>query len=296
MKLLALAFALTLMPNAYSLAEERIRALATFAPLHSLTAQVAGHSADVEMLLPESAEPHGFAFSPADLRRLSEAEVIVKNGLGLESWLERAIEASARPGRTVVDSSAGVETLPLRDGDARHGHDHDASANPHIWLDPLRAIRQVENIRDGLAKADPANASAYHANTAAFIERLRDLDRELREKLEPLAGAAVISSHEALDYFAARYGLRIVGVLELRPGSRPTPKYLMALHALAKREGVRAFLVEPGGSSRIMKSLADDLGTPVVDFDPMETGKASADFYEQTMRRNAEALAAALAR
>lgn len=276
---------------------ERKRVLATFAPVFCFTAQVAGDAASVEMLLPESAEPHDFAFSPSDLRKLRDADVVVKNGLGLEAWLEKALEASARPERVVIDSSRGVEVLHYGHREGESGHDHEEGGpNPHVWLDPIRAIRQVENIRDGLAAADPGNADAYRRNASAFIERLRALDRELREMLTPFAGAPVISFHDALEYFAGRYGLRIAGALEVQPGSDPTPKYLRALRETATREKVRAFLTEAASSPRLMKSLADDLGIPLVPFDPMETGPASADFYTGTMRRNAYALAKALSR
>lgn len=284
-------------------AEEKPRILATFAPIYCFTANVAGDNTEVSMLLSESAGPHDFALSPSDLRKLSRADIIVKNGLGVETWLDKAIAASTRQSVPVIDSSRGIATLPVgepirSEGDDReHEHGHEAgAANPHIWLDPLRAVQQVENIRDGLVSEDPDHAADYRQNAAEYVKRLKALDTWIKEQFAGMSRPAVISSHDAVDYFAQRYGLNVVAVFASQPGADPSPRLLKELRDRAREADVRVFLTEPQYSPRLMESLARELGVKVISFDTMETGVASRELYERTMRANVEALVPGLHR
>ncbi len=262
-----------------SAAESRLRVLATFAPVFCFAKNVAGDAADVEMLLPPNAEPHNYAISPGDLKKIARADVIVENGLGVESWLDKVLASGANPGVLRLVASAGIET---RD------------ANPHVWLDPILAIREVENIRDGLKTRDPAHAGIFDKNAAAFIGRLRVLDAGIRLASERIRDRRLLTLHDAFRYFAARYGFEIVAVIEPFPGREPTPKYVRALRDLILQKNVHAIFAEPQVASRIARSLAVESRVPVAALDPMETGEPGAEFYEQATRANLDALVKAL--
>lgn len=278
----------------------KLRVLATFAPIFSFTKSVAGDLAEVEMLLPPGTGPHDFAFAPGDLRKLAGADVVVENGLGVEAWLDRAVQGGMKPGTVRIIAARGIAPLknPPEITASVPGkipdEDGDAAPNPHVWLDPILAIRETVNIRDGLMGRDPKNAGGYRANADKFIVRLRELDDEIRGAVEGLPNKRLLTFHDSFRYFAARYGLEIAGVIEAFPGREPTPRYVAKLREIIVEKKVRALFTEPQYEPQIVRSLAEDLKLPVAVMDPMETGEPRADFYEKTMRRNLNALTEAL--
>jgi ABC-type Zn uptake system ZnuABC Zn-binding protein ZnuA len=239
----------------------------------------------VENLLPPGVGPHDYAFRPSDVRRLYGADVLVVNGLGLEEWLGSLLEAARRPDLVVIDTSRGIGPLPLV------GEGEDArSWDPHIWLDPLRAIRQVENIRDGLKEADPDRAHLYEANAQEAIGRLRRLHEEIERGISGLGQRRMVTFHGAFQYFARRYGLEIVAVLQPAAGREPTPGQLARLHEVIRRNQIRVIYVEPQYRPRLAEVLARDLGLAIAVLDPGVTGPLSPDAYEEFMRRNLRVL------
>jgi zinc transport system substrate-binding protein len=294
-----LVLCLFLMGTAFARGEN-LRVLATFAPIHCFTANVAGSAADVTMLAPADVGPHDFALSPGDLRKIAVADVIVLNGLGLEEWLEKALSTgSTGSGKSVVRivASRGVKLIDdmekLSAAEA-HGHEHGDGRNPHIWLDPIRAIQMVENIRDGLAAADPKHAAEFRKNAAAYIERLRTLDAEIRTGTEPIRERRLISFHDSLPYFAARYGFEIVAVFEAFPGREPTPKYLKRLRETIIQKQVKALFSEPQYSPQMLRTISAETKVPIAVMDPLETGEPGPGLYETVMRSNLRSLVSAL--
>ena len=280
-------------------AAERLRVLVTFPPLYSFAAQVAGDRAEVECLLPPNVGPHDYAMTPGDARKLAAADVVVINGLGLEEFLTKAL--ATNPRAVIIDSSEGVATVAdgaCRDHDHGNGsepaHRHDVAVNPHIWLDPVLAMQQVRNIAAGLGRVDPAHAADYRRNAEAYAARLAGLDAEYREALAGLKQRKVIAFHGAFPYLARRYGLEQPGVFEAFPGKEPTPRYLAGLIRIIREQNVGVLLTEPQASPVLVRQVAADIGVKTAEIDTMETGAASASFYEDTARRNLDVLRKAL--
>ncbi|MEB3317369.1 MAG: zinc ABC transporter substrate-binding protein [Cyanobacteriota bacterium] len=276
-------------------AGQPLRVMATFLPMALLTRAVAGDCAKVTVLVPPSLAPHDFQAKPGNLLALRRSRVLVKNGLGMEGFLEKLIAAAAPPQLLVIDSSRGVATIgapPKRDHptDHDHGHDHDHGAvNPHIWLDPLRAAQQVETIRDGLVKADPGCAQGYGQRAASTTAQLRQLHREFTRQLQPFRGKTFVAFHDVAPYFAERYGLKAVFLVDV-PELNPTPGDLQRVSQAVKRSDLKALLSEPQEGERSFHALAADLGVPISVFDPLETGSEEAardpGTYARVMRRN----------
>lgn len=260
------------------MSRERLKVLATFAPIYSLTANVVGDSADLAMLLPGNAGPHGFALSPKDLKKVASADVIVANGAGVEEWLEKALQTAARPDAVRVIATERIKPL----------------GNPHVWLDPVLAITMVETIRDALEKRDPENSKNYERNAGNYIAELHRLDAEIREATGKLQQKKLLTYHNSLNCFAERYGFEVVGAVEPFPGREPTPKYLKKLRSLIIEKQVKVLFSEPQYSPKILESLSRDLAVPIAVLDPMETGEPSADLYEKIMRQNLKSLMEAL--
>ena len=280
-----------------------LQVVTTFLPITLFTRAVAGECATVTALIPPSIGPHDYQASPGDGTALSRADVLVKNGLGMEGFLDKLVGASENPDLVVIDTSAGVATLesPADDGQS-HSHDHGHShshghshgpVNPHIWLDPLRAVQQVEAIRDGLVQADPSCADGYRRNAEVTIAELRQLNDALAERLKPFAGKTFVAFHDVAPYFAERYGLKAEFLVDV-PELNPSPADLRRVAERVQASQLQALLSEPQEGARSFNTLAADLGIRISVFDPLETGSEQqardpASYFE-VMRRNVDNL------
>jgi zinc transport system substrate-binding protein len=276
----------------------RIAILTTFAPVHCFTSNVAGDAADVSVLVPPNAGPHDYSFSPADIEKIAKADVLIMNGAGLENWLQRGIRSAGKKELLVVDTSTGInlisglDVLPLPG--VRSEPDPDAGGpNPHIWLSPVNAIKQVENIRDALVARDPANAETYRANADGYLRRLKDLDAQIRTATASLPNKNLITFHDTFPYFARDYGFHVVATFEEFPGKEPSPRTISQLRKIIAAGNVSALFSEPQYSPKAMEVIGREFKVPVVQLDPMETGDGSKDFYERVTRKNLDALVAA---
>jgi len=292
-----------------------IRVLTTLPAIHSWAANVAGDTAAVESLLPANVGPHDFQFRPSDLRKLAAADVVLMNGLGVDTWLTRAVSRGAsKPSRRVVTVTDGLQKQlihhrtpltidptptgskkPSQDHSHDHDHDHsDDDANPHIWLDPVFAKHCVSNIIQALCQADPAHAEGYTRRGETYLRELDHLDEQIRSSLKGLSNRKVVTFHDAFPYFCRRYDLQLVGVVEEVPSVDPSPKYLAQLSRAIRQQQVRVIFSEPQFHPRLIKRLANDLAIGVAELDVLETGVASRTFYVDGLRRNLRTLESAL--
>jgi zinc transport system substrate-binding protein len=279
-------------------AESRPRVITSFLPLYCWTANVAGDKAVVENLLPSRAEPHEYAFKPSDVQKLSGADLVVINGLRLESWVSKWARMADPGSNRMAVATAGLDEHLLygghhhHDGDEHgdgHNHNHE-QPNEHTWLDPILAAHAVTNILTGLQRIAPSHAAAYTTNAYAYVARLHALDAEIRQLLAGITNRAIVTHHDAFPYFARRYGLEIAGVVEQVPEVNPTPKYLAKLGRMMRERGIRVIFVPPGGDTRLARRIAADLRVQLVELDTLESGPLSPSAYEERMRRNATVL------
>ena len=279
--------------------QSKLNVVTTFLPITLFTEAVAGECATVTALIPPNLGPHDFQAKPADIASLSNAAVLVKNGLGMEYFLDKLTKSAKNESLQVIDTSHGVAVIKSeddtdgdRDGanDAKQDH---GEVNPHIWLDPLRAIQQVNNIRDGLVKADPDCTNGYTERAAAYSAQLMELNAAFATQLRPFRGQTFIAFHDFAPYFAERYGLKADFVVDV-PEMNPTPADLQRVSNKVKQTQLKALLSEPQEGNRSFNALAEDLGVNVVTFDPLETGSEEAskkpDTYLSVMRSNVASL------
>jgi zinc/manganese transport system substrate-binding protein len=287
---------------------DELQVVTTFLPITQFTKAVAGDRAEVTQLLPTNVGPHDFQARPEDAQKLAKADVLVQNGLEMEEFLEDLVKNAGNANLKVVDSSQGVKTITteaIKGHDHEHeqvtgekqaeaGHDHGAY-NPHIWLDPKRAIHQVENIRDGLIAADPGGKETYTANAAAYIQQLRDLDAETTKLLQPYAGKTFVAFHDFAPYFADSYNLKANFLVDL-PEENPSPDDVKRVTDEVKESNLKAILTEPQAGENAFAALAKDLNVKISTFDPIETGGPEAlepNYYITTMRQNVQGLVTA---
>ena len=287
---------------------QKLQVVTTILTTTLFTKAVAGDCAQVSSLLPAGADSHAHQARPQDVASLGKAQVLVINGLGMESFLEPVLKGAENKELITIDSSYGIKPLAMQEeGDHGHGHDHhehghahgdgEEAVNPHVWLDPTLAAKQVETIRDGLMKADPSCADGYRNRADAYITKLQQLDSELAAELAPFQGRTVVSFHEALPYFTRRYGLSDEALVTL-PEDQPSPADVQRINQVLKANNIAGVLTEPGGGSAALQSLAKDLNLRLKVFDPLElvpeASKRTPELYIEVMRRNGEAVKATM--
>lgn len=260
---------------ASSVAEAKeIKVLASFLPVYCFAVSVAGDAARVDALLPPNTSPHDFQLTVNTRKRIEIADLVVLNGLGLDSWVEPAL---SKNGQRLVWVSAGLSNELIRSSGA---------VNSHIWLDPILAMQCVTNILEVLIELDPSHNRIYQRNAFNYVDRLQRLDQELREGLKAFKDQPIITFHDSFSYFARRYGLRVVGVIEEVADVAPSPRTLSRLYAKIRETKPKCIFIEPQFPSGLAKTISQDLHVPVAALNTLETGLFSPNAYENGMRQN----------
>lgn len=275
-------------------APSALRVVTTTTVFADMVRQVGGARVSVDSLVPRGGEVHTFDPKPSDIRRVTEARLVVLNGLGLDGWVRTLVE-DAGTDADIVALGEGLDEVRLLPGGP--GGPADATVNPHLWLDVGIGSRYAARIADALAAADPAGADAYARGAAAYRARLADLDAYARQTLGaiPAANRVVVSFHDAFPYFAAAYGLTVDGTIVTAPGQDPSAGEIARLITAVRARGVRAIFAEAQFSEDIVRTIADETGASVVsDLYTDSVGDAPVDTYEAMMRWNVDRVAAAL--
>lgn len=262
----------------------RTSVVATTTVLADLAVQVAGPDATVEPLAPAGASIEDFAPKPEDAKRIADADVILVNGLALDRWVEPLLRNASRDARIVTLS----DDLPRLGVGESANPDINANGNPHYWFDVKYAKVYVERIRDALVAADPSRGAGYQSRAASYLADLDRLDAEIRSKVAqiPPARRKLVTSHDAFPYYAAAYGLSVIGFTQPEEGKEPSPAELAALVDLVKKEHVPAIFSEAQVSPRLAETLAREAGvkTIVSDLPTDSVGAPPADSYVGMMR------------
>ncbi|GIH62621.1 MULTISPECIES: metal ABC transporter substrate-binding protein [Microbispora] len=229
-----------------------LKVVATTTQVADFARNVGGDRVSVHQLLKPNVDPHDYEPSPADMQAIAEADVLVKNGVGLEKWLDETISAAGFDG-PVVDASQGVR---IRNGD------------PHIWHNPLNVKTMVATIEKGFAAADPDDAAAYQANRAAYDAKLGALDTEIAKKIEsvPADRRKLVTNHDAFGYYLDRYKLTFVGSIipSFDTSAELSAKQVSDLVAKIKATGVAAIFSEASLPPKTAEAIGREAGVTVV--------------------------------
>lgn len=228
----------------------KVKVVASFFPIYEFVKKVGGDKVDPSVLIPIGAEPHDFDPTIQQIQGVESAAILVNNGAGMEkTWISKVNPKFA------VDTSKGLNLLATND-DEIHG-----LSDPHIWLDPILAIHQVESIGDGLSKVDPTNAVYYYQNAQKFIGQLKSLDSSIRGNLSGsnCAKRDFIAFHNAFGYFAKEYGLNQHSIKGLTPEGEILPQRLVQVVQLAKNLGINIIYSEDLIDPRSSQVIADEI-------------------------------------
>jgi manganese/iron transport system substrate-binding protein len=262
-------------------------------PLHVVTTttvfadlvrQVGGSAVDVQSLVPKGGEVHTFDPTPTDVGRVATAGLVVANGLGLDDWLA-ALARDAGTNAPLVKLAEQLPGVTYLEGDGG------ATPNPHLWMNVAYAEAYVDRIAAALTAADPTQAAVFAAGASACRARLVALDTEIRTRLGtvPAADRNVVSFHDAFPYFAAAYGLHVVGSIVSAPGQDPSAGTVAALVAAIRANGVKLILAEAQFSPKLAAAVSGETSATVVtDLYTDSLGNAPADTYEGMIRSDVD--------
>ena len=242
--------------------------------------------------MPTGGDPHTYEPVPGDAQLLAEADLILRNGLRLEGWLDEMI-AQARQGAEVVTVSTGVDPI--------QSADHPGAYDPHAWMDVRHTMVYVENIREALIRLDPLHAAAYRAQARAYLDQLAALDAYILAQIQriPAAQRVLATSHDAFRYYGNRYGLRVVSILGTSTDAEARIEDYQALAAVIRREAIPAIFIESTINPKLLQQLAGDLGVAIggkLFADSLGDPESGADTYLRMMRQNTDLIVAGLSR
>jgi zinc/manganese transport system substrate-binding protein len=269
-----------------------VQVVASFSILADMTRQVGGNAVSVESLVGPDGDVHVYDPRPKDLRTLMAASVLVRNGLGLEGWMDRLTGAAAFKGQTVVAAEhVAARTMKQDSGTI--------ATDPHAWQNPRNAILYVQAITDGLASADHDRAATFQKAAASYTDQIIQCDAWIEAKLAliPASQRQIITTHDAFGYYGARYGIEFISAEGISTESEPAAKRIAALVAQIKREKVRAVFIENMTNPRMAQMLARETGAELggtVYSDALSPPDGPAATYLDMLRHNTTLFVAAM--
>jgi zinc/manganese transport system substrate-binding protein len=275
-----------------ALAAGPLRVVASFSILGDLVRQVGGRAVSVETLVGPDEDVHVYEPRPRDLRVLMAAGLLVRNGLGLEGWMERLTGAADFRGKVVVAAASVTPRTMQADGGA-------LTTDPHAWQDPRNAVLYVRAIAAGLASADPANAALYRDAAERYAGRITQEDASIAAAMAaiPADRRRIITTHDAFGYYGARYGVEFLSAEGISTEFEPSAKAIDTLVRQIKRERIHAVFIENMTSPRMAEMISRETGAVLggtVYSDALSPANGPAATYLDMLRYNTGLFAAAM--
>lgn len=280
-------------------AAAKIKVLTTVAPITNIVKNVGGDLIDLHGLIPEGADSHTFEPVPTDVKYVSQADLILLNGLHLEA-----------PTMTLVDANKKKSALVVKLADQTIARDEwvfdfsfpeeDGDPNPHLWLNVAHVMKYTELIRDALVRVDSGNRSAYEANATAYLAKLKQLDEAIMAVMKtiPEKNRRLVTYHDSWAYFCPRYGCRVIGAVQPSDFAQPTPRDIVALIKQLKAEAVPAIFGSEVFPSKVLDQIGREAGVKFVDTLRDDDLPGELDAPEHTyvgmMKENVETMARVL--
>jgi ABC-type Zn uptake system ZnuABC Zn-binding protein ZnuA len=262
---------------------------ATVFPVYDLARRVAGDRLGVQLILAPGRDPHDYEPRPRDVAGLADAGLIFAVGLGLDPWASGLARAAGAGEARVFELGPLMDPILAPPGVIRA----EPLIDPHFWTDPVRARRAVDVIVEALSGLDPEGAPFFRERGQALKRSIETVDGEVARRAETWPHRRIVTFHGSLFYFAARYGLQVVGVVQPVPGSEPTAQHVTSIVALLRGPDPAALFVEPQMDGQLARSLAREAGVAVHQVDPLGGGPGAAS-YEDLLRGIAGAMDEAL--
>ena len=263
------------------------KVVASFSILGDLVREIGRGRVMPMVLVGPDQDAHTYQPKPSDLRAVASADLLVTNGLGFEGWMDRMADAAGFKGTRVV-ASAGITPIKTEDG----------GTDPHAFQNIRHVMRYVGNLRDGLMATDPAGLDIYQREAGSYLNRLEKLDSDIRAAWAPIPRnqRRIMTSHDALSYYGAEYGVTFVAPQGLSTESEPSAKELRGLIAQIRAQQVSALFIENISNGAILRQVAREAGAKIggtLFSDALSGSGGPAATYLDMMRHNTAAMIAA---
>lgn len=270
---------------------KKLQIVTTFYPMYYFTKQVVGNLANVDMLIPNGVEPHDWEPTTKDMASIQDADVFIYNSKYFETWTDKVLGSMNHSKLKVVEASSGINLMNATTGEEDGSK---ASMDPHVWLSPVLAAKEVDNITKALEESDPKHKQQYEQNAEAFKKKLADLDQLYKETLSHAKNKEFVTQHAAFGYLAKQYGLTQIPIAGLSPDVEPTLGKLTELANLTKKKNIKIIYFEGLTSSKVAQTLANEIGAQTEVLNPLE-GLTKEDQqqgldYLGVMKKNLDAL------
>lgn len=239
---------------------KQVAVAATTTQIQDFVKNVGGNRVTVTGILKPNVDPHDYEPTVEDANAIAKADIVFVHGIGLDSWMDKTVR-NATANVPVITTTNGINVLK---GDA-----NEPEGDPHVWFDPTLVQTMVANIAHGLAKVDPANASAYQTNATSYTDQLTRLDEQLKDIFNqiPKEQRKLVTNHDAFQYLANHYGLTIVGAVipSLSDTAEPSAKQVNDLIDTIKKEQVKAIFAESSANPKVAQQVAKETNIKIVD-------------------------------
>lgn len=281
--------------------KEKIQVVASFFPMYDFTRNIVGDEGDVTLLIPAGTDSHDYEPSAKDVAKLQDTDVFVYNNENMEIWVPN-VETTLEEGNVnVIKATEGMVLLPGDEEDHDHSHDHDHEddghsheLDPHVWLAPSLAIKQVEIIRDQLIAAYPDRKEAFEENAKNYLAKLEALHESYESALANATQKQFVTQHAAFGYLALEYGLTQVPIAGLSPSEEPSAARIAELKHFVEDNGIKIIYFEENATDSIARTLADEAGVELEVLNPLEgltqEQMDAGDDYISVMEQNLTAL------
>ncbi|SHG91538.1 metal ABC transporter substrate-binding protein [Tepidibacter thalassicus] len=278
-----------------SIEKNKILVYASFYPMYDFAKNIGGEKINLKLMIPSGIEPHDWEPTAKIMGEIEKADVFIYNGLDLEPWVDKLIGSIDNEKLITVEASKGVHLLGVHSNEYEHDH---GKYDPHVWLDPINAIKEAENIKNAFIKADAENKDFYERNYKEFVDKLSKLDKKYKNELSNLEKKEIVVSHAAFGYLADRYGLKQIAISGLSPQEEPSAAKIAKLSDFVKEHNIKYIFFETLTSPKLSRVLAEEVGAKTLVLNPIE-GLTEEDIknnknYIIIMEENLETLKKAL--
>lgn len=279
---------------------DKLTIVTTFYPMYEFTKQVVGDEANVELLIDAGTEPHDYEPSAKDIAKISDVDVFVYNSDEFETWVKDIVDNLKKQDVTVVDASQSIDLMAGQshhdedEEEQDHDHDHEHELDPHVWLDPVLAKKEVETICNALTKKYPDKQEVFEKNTQHYTKELDTLNQEYVDAFAQAKNKIFVTQHAAFGYLAKQYGLTQEAISGISPDQEPSPSRMAELKKYIEEHDVSVIYFESSASSKVAKTLAKETGVELAVLNPLESltkqEQEDGENYLTVMRQNLSAL------
>lgn len=291
----------------------KLQVMASFYTMYDFAQKIGGEHVQVTCMVPSGTEPHDWEPSTKDITRMEQSDVFIYNGAGMEHWVSDVLAGLSNKKLISMEASQGVSLL--RSAEEEDGHDHETAHadedeedghdahehgeyDPHVWLDPMNAKQEMQNICEAFSEADPEHRADYQANYEKWAKQLDELDKTYQTTLENLSERNIVVAHEAYGYLCRRYNLTQVSIEGMSPDSEPDPGRMADIIDFVRANNVRAIFFEELSGSRTAETVAAETGVKLLTLSPLEglsdrqeeTGGDYFSVMEENLQQLTEAL------